>query len=104
MDYVIILTMCASKKEARDIAGALLARRLAACANIIDLVESKFWWKGRMDSAKETLLILKTKKDNFVKIEKAINRLHSYEVPEIIALPIAAGNKNYLKWISDNAV
>jgi periplasmic divalent cation tolerance protein len=72
---------------------------LVACANIIFGVESRFWWKGRINKAKETLLILKTRRENFKRVEKEIKRIHSYEVPEIIALPIVAGSKSYLEWL-----
>jgi periplasmic divalent cation tolerance protein len=101
-DFVIIMVTCASAKEAQRIADRVLAKRLAACANIVDGVRSKFWWKGKLDSAEETLVMMKTSKANFKKIENEIKKLHSYEVPEIIAVPVAAGSKEYLKWIDDN--
>ncbi len=97
--FVIIMVTCASAKEARRIANCVLAKRLAACANIVDGVGSKFWWKGKVASAKETLVMMKTSKANFKKIENEVKKLHSYEVPEIIAVPIVAGSKEYLKWI-----
>ena len=103
MSYIMVLTTCASKKEARAIAKTLLARHIIACANIVGLLESKFWWRGRIGFAKETLLIMKTRKANFACLEKAVKRLHSYDVPEIIALPIIAGNKDYLDWIGENS-
>lgn len=99
MSFIIIFTMCASKKEAALIARVLLERRLVACANIIDGVKSRFWWKGTLDRARETLLMVKTTKSSFTRVEKAIKRLHSYEVPEIIALPVIAGSREYLGWI-----
>ncbi|MBN1526047.1 MAG: divalent-cation tolerance protein CutA [Candidatus Omnitrophica bacterium] len=98
--HIVIFVTCSSREEAETIAGALLSGKIAACANIIPDVKSNFWWKGRIDSADETLLVLKTTKRNFRKAEKAVRRLHSYEVPEIIALPIAAGSKAYLGWIT----
>ena len=97
--FVIIMVTCASRGEARKISGSILKKRLAACANIIDGVESGFWWKGRIDRAAETLLMMKTKMANFKKIEAEVNKLHSYEVPEIVALPVIAGSKDYLDWI-----
>ena len=103
MNYIVIFTTCASAKEARNIAAALLDRRFVACANIVSPVESRFWWKGKKNSAKEALLILKARKANFSKIEKAIRRIHSYSVPEIIALPVVSGSRDYLKWIDENA-
>lgn len=98
-NFVIILVTCASKKEASDIARSLLKKRLVACASIIPGVESKFWWKGKLDSAKEVMLVLKTRRGNFKKIEKEVRRAHSYDVPEIIAIQIVAGSKSYLNWI-----
>ena len=68
----------------------------------MDGIESRFWWKGKIDRANETLLIVKTKKANFKKIEAEVKKMHSYEVPEIIAVPIAAGSKDYLDWIEDS--
>ncbi|MDP2912430.1 MAG: divalent-cation tolerance protein CutA [Candidatus Omnitrophota bacterium] len=96
---IVILTTCASRKEAGKIAHALLAKRLIACANIIPGVESIFRWNGKLDEVKEALLILKTKRARFAAVKKEIGRIHSYEVPEIIALPIASGSKRYLQWI-----
>ena len=96
---IIIMVTCASRKEARRIADRLLIKRLVACANIVSGVESKFWWEGKIDSASETLLMMKTVKANFKKVEAAVLSLHSYEIPEIIAAPITAGSKSYFSWI-----
>ena len=98
----IVLITCQSKKEADRIALSLLKKRLAACANIISGVNSRFWWNGKIDKAREVLVILKTRRSNFKKIEKETKRLHSYEVPEIIAIPIIAGSREYLGWIGKN--
>jgi periplasmic divalent cation tolerance protein len=103
MPNIVILVTCASRSQACKIADILLKGRLVACANIVGPVESKFWWKGKLDSSRETLLILKTAKKNFARVEKAVKRAHSYEVPEIIALPITVGSKEYLRWIAENA-
>jgi len=99
MPACIILIACQSRKEADIIAASLLKKRLAACANIILGVNSNFWWDGKIDKAREVLLMLKTRRGNFKRIEKEVRRLHSYEVPEIIAIPIIAGSKDYLGWI-----
>ncbi|MDD5436018.1 MAG: divalent-cation tolerance protein CutA [Candidatus Omnitrophica bacterium] len=101
-DFCIILVTCQSKKEAGRIASSLLKERLTACANTMPGIDSRFWWNGKVESAKEILLMLKTKRSNFKKVEKEIKRLHSYEVPEIIALPIIAGSAEYLGWIACN--
>ncbi len=97
--FLQVFVTCQSKKEADAIAASILKKRLAACANIVSGVDSKFWWNGRIDKAKEVLVILKTKLSNFKRIEKEVKRIHSYEVPEIIAIPIIAGSKKYLNWI-----
>jgi len=77
--------------------------KLIACANIVGGIESLFWWEGKIDSAKEVLLVMKTKKVLFKKLEAKVKALHSYKTPEIIALPVTAGSSAYLKWI-DNSV
>jgi len=97
------MTTCASRKEADSIIAALLKKRLIACANVMPGVESRFWWKGKIDKAKEFIILIKAVRKNFNAIEKAITWLHSYEVPEIIAIPIIAGSKGYLKWIDKDA-
>ena len=97
--YIVVFVTCTSKKEALAIAKKLLNEKLIACANIIEGVSSLFWWKGKVDKARETLVIIKTARKNFNKIKRRIKRLHSYEVPEIVALPIASGENSYLKWI-----
>lgn len=99
MKGLVILSMAASKKEAEKIKDALLKKRCAACVNIIAGAKSFFWWKGKIDSARETLLIIKTAGKNFGKCARPIRKNHSYEVPEIIALPIVDGDPAYLKWL-----
>lgn len=97
--YNVVFVTAADKKEAEKIARAILKKKLAACVNIIDKVQSYFWWKGKIDHAKEVLLIIKTRKPLLEKLIKEIRALHSYDVPEIIALTINSGNKKYLDWI-----
>lgn len=100
MKNVIIFITAANKKEAEKIACRLILGKLAACVNIIDRVNSLFWWKGKIDKTKETLLIVKSKQSEFKKIIHTVKRIHSYEVPEIIAVPIIAGEKKYLEWLN----
>lgn len=100
--YVVIFSTTANKKEADHISGELIKNRLAACVNIIENVHSLFWWQGKIDSAKEALLVIKTRKTLANRVIKKIKSLHSYEVPEIIALPIVSGNKKYLEWIGES--
>jgi len=100
--YVVVLVTVSSQKEADTIASALINKKVAACVNIIPAVNSIFWWQGKVDSAGEHLLLIKSKKSKFNAIIKLVKSLHSYTVPEIIALPIIAGEKQYLKWIADS--
>lgn len=99
--FVIVLATASSRKEAQRIAKIIVKEKLAACASIISTVESYFRWKGRIDRAKETMLVIKTRKRLAAKLIKRIKSLHSYQVPEIIALPIICGYKKYLEWIND---
>ena len=98
---IVVLVTCGSIKEAQQIGRALVDRKLAACANILHApVHSIYRWKGKVDVAKEIHLILKSSRSRFAAIDRAIRNMHSYDVPEIIAIPIAAGSRSYLDWIS----
>ncbi|MBI5819920.1 MAG: divalent-cation tolerance protein CutA [Verrucomicrobia bacterium] len=97
--YCVVFITAASRREARRIARLLLERRLVACANIIPGVESHYWWEGKIDHAREWLLVMKTRRSRFRAVERAVKQLHSYQVPEIIALPLAAGQADYLRWM-----
>ena len=100
MMFVIIFITASNKKEAGRIAQGLIKKRLAACVNIAGDIKSLFRWKGKIDKAREVLLIVKSKKTNFKKIAGFVRSVHSYQVPEIIAVPIIAGDKPYLEWIN----
>lgn len=102
MNFTVIFITCANKEEAEKIAAALVKNRLAACVNIAKNIESVFWWQGKIDIAKEALLIVKSKKSKLAKIIKLVKSIHSYDVPEIIALPIIGGDKSYLDWIDES--
>jgi len=102
--YIVILVTVKNRSEANKIVKKLVGDQLVACANIIGDVKSIFWWEGKVDQAKEVLLILKSKKSLFLKIKKAIKSLHSYSVPEIISLPIVDGNEDYLNWIKTSTI
>lgn len=100
---IVVLTNCGSLNEARRIAKALVEKRLAACVNTVTApVESTYRWKGKVEQAKEYLLLIKTSRAHYAAVERTIRELHSYDVPEIIALPIAAGSKDYLSWLTQN--
>lgn len=98
---LVVLVTCGSRAEARKIARALVGARLAACVNILSSpVESIYRWEGKAERAEEFLLVIKTTKARFQKLRDAIQKGHSYDVPEIIALPIAHGSAKYLDWIA----
>ena len=99
---IVIFITCSCKKEAQAISGVLLKKRLVACASISGRIESRFWWNGHIDKADEVMLICKTTKRHFRAAEKEARRLHAYEVPEIIALPIVAGSGSYLHWLKES--
>ncbi|MFC2066253.1 divalent-cation tolerance protein CutA [Chloroflexota bacterium] len=98
-DYIVVLITTDTGEEARQISKALLEQKKAACVNIIPKVDSLFRWDGEIDSAHERLLIVKSKASLLPDIVNLVKGLHSYTVPEIIALPIVGGNQNYLEWI-----
>jgi len=100
MSHIIVLMTTATKKEAENIARNLLNQRLIACANIVGPVSSLFWWKEKISRENEFLVLMKTRSDIFEKLATAIKQVHSYEVPEIIAVPIAKGEQSYLEWLS----
>jgi len=97
---LVVLVTASSVDEARQIAQGLLDSRLAACVNVVP-VESLFRWEGAIQHEAEALMIIKTRAGAFDRLAQAIKAAHSYDVPEIIALPIAAGSAEYLKWIED---
>ena len=100
---VLVLVTCGSAKETKSIANALVGKHLAACVNVLaSPVQSIYRWKGKIETAREYLLLIKTSRRRFAALEKEIRRLHSYDVPEIIALPIVAGSKPYLKWLLES--
>ncbi len=101
-DRIIVLITTGSEEEAHKIAELLVNEKKAACVNIVPGIDSLFWWEGKIDSAQESLLLVKTRASLFPEIVELVKRMHSYEVPEIIALPIIAGSEDYLKWL-DNA-
>lgn len=99
MQYVMVFITTPNKKEAEKISRVLLDKRIIACVNIIGGIDSHFWWKGKKQKAKECLLIAKTAKSLMKKLIKIVKSEHSYDVPEVIAIPIIAGYRDYLDWI-----
>lgn len=96
--YSVVLVTCPTG-SAEKIAGEVLEERLAACVNNLGTVKSRYWWKGKIDSADESLLLIKTRTELFEKLERAIKRVHPYEVPEIIGFSVEKGSEPYLDWI-----
>jgi periplasmic divalent cation tolerance protein len=101
-DKRIVLSTAGSEEEARKIAHQLVARQFAACVNIVPRLESIFRWKGKIESSQEWLLIVKTSADQFASVRDAIRAMHSYELPECIALGIEDGSSEYLDWLGDS--
>ena len=100
---IIILITTSTEEEAHHIAHLLLNQRKAACINIVPGIDSLFWWRGELDKAKESLLIAKTLASLLPEVITLVKGVHSYQVPEIIALPILGGNEDYLRWINSEA-
>ncbi len=99
----IVLVTCPSVALARKVARAVVQKRLAACVNVVrSPVESFYTWKGKVEQAREHLLVIKTVSERLKKLEREVHRLHSYEVPEFIVLPVTAGSKKYLSWLGEN--
>lgn len=98
-NFVQIITTTASEDEAVRLARALLEQRLAACVQIIGPIESLYWWQGKVNKSEEWMCIAKSELSLFPKIEETIKALHSYEVPEILAVPVVAGSEQYLQWL-----
>lgn len=99
---IVVLVTCGSAKEARRLSESLVRERLAACVTTTSPVRSVYRWKGKIETATEVLMLVKTTRGKFGAAEKEIRRMHSYETPEIIALPIVRGSKKYLQWIENS--
>ena len=97
--YVVVLITTETIEEAERISTALLSHKKAACVNIVPRVSSRFWWQGKIDSSQESLLIVKTKASMLDEVIKLVKGIHSYQVPEIIALPIIDSSRDYQYWI-----
>ena len=104
MKFSLFYIPCSSKQEAKYIACSLLESQFIACANIIDRVGSLYIWEGEIQEDNEVLLLVKSKTDNFSRIEKEVKKLHSYDYPCVIQLDIAEGNAEYLDWIDKNTL
>lgn len=99
--FVQVITTTASKSEAERIARALLEKHLAACVQIVGPMESLYWWRGKIERSEEWLCVAKSELALFSQLEGTIRALHSYEVPEILAVPVVAGSDEYLRWLHE---
>lgn len=100
--YNIVFMTVGSKEEAKNIVRELLEAKLIACGNIIDNVSSMFWWKNKIDEEQEVLVIMKTHEQFFKRLSERVSELHSYDVPEVLAVPVVDGLPSYLDWLKAN--
>jgi periplasmic divalent cation tolerance protein len=103
-DKRIVLSNAGSEDEARMIARHLVEQRLAACVNIVPRIESIYRWQGKVESSREWLLIIKTTVERFPEVRDAIWELHSYDLPECVAVNIEDGSPEYLQWLADSVL
>lgn len=103
-EAIQVHTTTATKADAERIAAALVEQRLAACVQVVGPITSCYRWQGAIESAEEWLCTVKTTRDVYARVEQAIRRLHSYDEPEILAVPIVAGSTGYLTWLDDQVV
>jgi periplasmic divalent cation tolerance protein len=101
-DKVVIFVTTPSRRESKKIARHLVKTKLAACVNISRPIESVYRWEGKIAEEKEFLLIIKSNKELFPEVQSEISKIHSYDIPEIICLPVVDGSRSYLQWISDS--
>lgn len=99
---VVGMVTCSSRAEARKLAKLVVSRKLAACVNILGGLESHYWWQGKQARATEWLLLIKTTRARTAAVTRVIKAAHSYQVPEVIFLPIVDGERNYLRWILES--
>jgi periplasmic divalent cation tolerance protein len=99
MTYNLVIVTAGNKQEAEKIVRTLLEEKLIACGSIIDNVSSMFWWQNKIEEEQEVLVIMKTQQSLFKRLSKRVTELHSYDVPEILAVPIADGLPSYLDWL-----
>ncbi len=98
--FRLVLVTAPDLKVARALAKAVLSAKLVACANLVPLIESHYWWQGKLESSAEVLIVFKTTRAKLAALEKLIVSRHPYETPEFIALPLAEGNAKYLAWLT----
>jgi periplasmic divalent cation tolerance protein len=100
-DYIQVVTTIDSEQKAAEIARVLVEERLAACVQVLGPITSTYRWKGRVETSREWQCMAKSRRDLYDRVEEAIRRVHSYEEPEILAVPIEAGSRSYLAWVEE---
>jgi periplasmic divalent cation tolerance protein len=101
-EAIVVFITAQDMKQAENISYSLIETKLAACINIVPSVKSIFWWQGKIDSSNEVMIIVKTRDVLLKRLISEVKRLHTYDVPEIIALSIKGGNEEYLRWLHDS--
>lgn len=99
--YLLVLTTCPDADRAEALARGLVEAGLAACVNVVPAVRSFYRWQGRLESATECLVVAKSRRDRYAELERAIRASHPYALPEVLAVPVAAGLAEYLAWVDD---
>ena len=99
--YIVVFVTVSSAAEGEKLANSLVEERLSACLNRLGPVQSTYWWRGQVERGEEQLLVIKTREDLFDRLKARVQELHSYTVPEIIALPILKGSESYLHWMQE---
>ena len=102
--YIQVVTTMEKKEDAEKIAKTIVEKRLAGCVQIVGPILSTYWWKGALETAQEWQCLMKTRKDLYGEVEKAVKAIHPYETPEIIAIPIVDGSREYLGWLRDELI
>ncbi|MEM2211625.1 MAG: divalent-cation tolerance protein CutA [Nitrososphaerales archaeon] len=100
-EYIHVVATMSNKNEAERIAKLLLEKRVAGCVQIIGPITSMYWWKGKIERAEEWLCLIKSRLNLYNELESLIRENHSYEIPEILAMPIIKGNNDYIKWLNN---
>ena len=102
MSHIVVFVSVGNREEASHLARVLVEERLAACVNLLPAIASTYWWRGQIEQADEVLLVMKTRQDLLELLTARVRALHSYAVPEVIAVPIIGGNPDYLAWIDES--
>ena len=101
MKLIQVITTTDKIEEAEKISRALVEKKLSACVQIIGPITSTYWWEGKIETSQEYLLFIKTEEGLYREVEEVIKELHSYQIPEIVALPLVEGSEEYLKWVRE---